>query len=218
MTALGDLLELLHSGARLSAFEGEFRDWSRPSPTARLVIYAEDADVHRLRWRGAGPFPQESEGRRRIWVAGHQLRVELRYGRQLRRLGLRRSDQWWRWDRITGTTTGSLVEHGLPPLLDLPLLSPARLIGGLRFEPTGSGIRLGREVVLARAHPRDPLPGSECVVDFEFDSERGVVLRRAVAENGHYVQITEAVEAHFDGEIDPKRFVFVEPDGAGPNR
>ncbi len=213
MTPLGDLLELMHNADSLSTFEGDFRDWLRPLSPPRLVVYAEDTGVGRLRFRGPGPFPHRLESRRRIWAEQpHRIRVELTHGSELEQFGIRNRDRWWRWDRAAGVTVGRVdgPSASPPSLLDPLLLSPARLIGWLRFEPTGSAVRLGREVVLARARPRNVLPDVELALDFEIDSEHGVVLRRAAAENGRYVQVTEALDVHFNRPIDPRRFVFAE--------
>ncbi len=212
MTPLGDLLELLHNADGLSTFQGEYRDWLRPSPDMRLVVDAEDAVSGRLRWRGPGPFPQASESLRRIWMAQpNRVRVELERKNELERVGVRDRDRWWRWDRGTGVTAGRLADRSAPPLLDQLLFSSSRLIGWLRFEPAGSAVRLGREVMLARARPRNPSRGVDFVLDFEFDSKHAVVLRRAVAKNGCCIRVTEALEVHFNRPIGPQRFVFEEP-------
>jgi hypothetical protein len=215
MSGVGDLLELLHDADLLiGRFEGEFRDWTQPSPSAVLVVQADGIGHRGLRWAGAGPFPRASEGNRRVWFERpNRLRVELVQGRDLLRFGVRDESRWWLWDRVGGTHSGRLLTEGgtwrCPPLLDPPLLSPARLVGWLRFESAGTGVRLGREVVLARARPRRT---GELSFEFEFDAQHGIVLHRAAYEKGRCMQVTDALTAKFSAEIDPEVFVFAPPE------
>jgi adenylyl-sulfate kinase len=138
-------------------------------------------------------------------------------GGQLVRLGVRTEREWWRWDPEQGASTGELEPDDglrrLPPLLDPPLLTPARLVGSWRFDPAGDGFRAGRTVVLAHARPREkPSSRGELSYEFEFDAEHGTVLRRSAFENGHCVQVHEAVEISYDCPIESERFVFDPPD------
>jgi hypothetical protein len=119
---------------------------------------------------------------------------------------------------MRGADTGSVAGRDgmptIPPLLDPSLLSPASLLAMLRFEPVGSGERLGCEVLVARAWPRGAAAGTaEVSFEFEFDAEHGTVLRRARFEDGRCVQMPEALSACFDGPIDPDRFEFDAPFG-----
>ena len=213
MSTIGDLLALLHDADRLvRTFEGEFSDWVHPPPSNVLIVNPENVAGEGLRWGGAGPFPRALQTRRHIWFEQpDRLRVEVVSGTELVRLGVRDRESWWRWDRVHGGDTGSVsIVDGIPttpPLLNPPLLSPASLIPSLRFEPVGTGERLGRKVSLARARPRTALRGtSDLSCEFEFDLQYGTVLRRAQFEDGRYVQVTEAIEARFGGPIDPGRF------------
>jgi hypothetical protein len=218
VSELGALLELLHDAVPPRTFEAEFRDWTRSSASDQLVVSAESRRVGpQFRWIGTGPFPRASSSSRRIWFARpDRIRVELARGTQLERLGVRDGDTWWRWDSSGGARTGRVTQTrglvGLPPLLDPPLLSPARLIAGLRLQPTGRGVRAGREVVLAHADPRDQPVGRRPVsFELEFDAEHGSVLRREGFEDGCCVQITEALAVSYDAPIMSERFVFVAP-------
>lgn len=171
-----------------------------------------------MRWSGAGPFPRAVELRRRIWFQEPgQIRVELFRGQQPLQVGVRDAESWWRWDHARGEDTGATVgaDGGwtLPPGLDPPLLAPARLIARFWFEPAGVGQRLGREVLIARAFLRRPPPRDvELSFEFEFEATCGVVLRRAAFENGHCVQVTEALNVRLDEPIDRGRFAFVRSD------
>jgi adenylyl-sulfate kinase len=100
-----------------------------------------------------------------------------------------------------------------PPLLDPPLLSPARLIAALRLDPKGRGMRAGREVLLVRARPREESTVRRGVLfELEFDAEHGLLLRRELFQEGRCVQLTEALTVRYDEPIDPGRFVFAPPD------
>lgn len=224
MHELAQLLELLYSAhERVSSLQAEFREWSHPCPNYELLVDKDDLR-QRLRWRGAGPWPQETEKTRRMWfVSPGYLRVEILHNHALERLGVRDRSNWWRWDEIDGATVGE-AESGqgrllLPPLLDPPLLDPVRLIPALRLEPAGVGIRAGREVRLARGWPREPQPSRGALsFEFEFDSEHGTILRRAASEDGRSFQATEALQVCYGGKIESKRFVFTPPDGRPARR
>lgn len=220
MGQLGDLLEVLHDADRLRTFHGEFRVLTRPRASGELIVHAEDSgEGPRLRWTGAGPFPRASTTSRRIWFEHpDNIRVELARGRHLERFGVRNGENWWRWDRSDGPTTGSLSSPGharaFPPMLNPPLLTPAMFVASFRLEPSGRGTRVGREVLLARARPRNqPKAEGGLAFEFEFDAEHGVVLRHTVLDEGRSVVVTEALAVCFDAPIDPERFVFISPDG-----
>jgi adenylylsulfate kinase-like enzyme len=104
-------------------------------------------------------------------------------------------------------------QRTLPPLLDPPRISPARLLASLRFERAGVGERVGRQVLLARAWPRQqPRPRGELSYELEFDSEHGTLLRRATSEDRRRVAVTEALEVCYGRQIDPERLMSVLPD------
>jgi hypothetical protein len=214
---IGKLLVLLHDADRLLvSFTGVFRDLWRPSPSSSLIVEVDDRrGKHRV--RGGGPFPRAFEIRQRIWFkAPARMRVEITSGSQMVRLLVRDDANWWRWDRVRGTDRGSAADRDgaqtLPPLLDPPMLSPARMLDSLRWKPGGAGMRLGRTILLARAEPRRPaaIP-PQLSVEFEVDAEYGTVLRRAVFEKGTCIHLTEAIEVHFDPVIEPERFIFDVP-------
>ncbi len=220
MRDLAKLLEVLYSAhERVAGLQAEFRDWSHPRPSYELVVDREKVGEGRPRWRGAGPWPRETSRTRRMWFASpDRLRVEILRDHRLERLGVRDRSNWWRWDEFDGATASEAVLVGgaslLPPLLDPPLLDPVRLILTLRLEPAGLGVRADREVLLARAWPREPsLTGAVLSYEFEFDAEHGTMLRHAAVEDGWAVQVTEALQVRYGGEIDAERFVFVPPDG-----
>jgi adenylyl-sulfate kinase len=219
MPGLGVLLELLdRAHERVSTLCVELRDWSLSPASDELVVTRDDLLGGRLQWLAGAPWPRTSEARRQLWLARpDQLRVEITRGGQLVRLAVRKEQEWWWWDRNEGATTGEIgpASEGrrMPPLLDPPLLTPARLTGSLRLEPSGHGLRAGRPVVFAHARPREkPRSPRELSYEFEFDAEHGTLLRAAAFEDADCVQVTEAIHIAYNVSIDSEQFVFEEPE------
>jgi outer membrane lipoprotein-sorting protein len=81
-------------------------------------------------------------------------------------------------------------------------------------KPAGTGERVGREVLRARAQPRQPAAGKpDLSIELELDAQYGIILRRAAFEDGNCVRLTEALDARFDEAIEPDRFAFdIPPD------
>jgi hypothetical protein len=220
MAQLGDLLELLHDAhIRLTTFEIEYRDWRRQRPSNEVALVDDGGGKPRLGWRGAGPWPAEIVTTRRVWLERPEhLRVEILEDEMLIRYGIRAGPQWWRWDAVLGTTSGSLAPEGggiasLPPLLLPPVLATHELMANVRFEPSGRGERAGRQVLCARAQARRPphLRGM-LAYELEFDAEHGTLLRRAEFEDGELVWEREAREVQYGCQFDPQCFVFVAPE------
>lgn len=225
MTDLRELLEVLYRAhERVTTLVAEYRDWSCPRPSYELIVARSNLGAPRPRWRGSGPYPKESVFARRIWYENPgRLRIDVLRNTRLVRLGVRDHSDWWRWDEVDGATAGDAQSvQGrplLPPLLDPPLLDPVRLIPALRLEPAGQGVRAGREVMLARAWPREaPLTRGVLSYELEFDAEHGTTLRRAAFEDGWCFQVTEALKVLYGSPIDAERFVFVSPDGRPARR
>lgn len=213
---LGTVLERIHNAlACVVTLQAEYRDWSRVAPSLSLVAEPKRKDdcVGGLRWQGSGPFPQTVTSTRRIWLsAPDRLRVEIERNGQVEKLGVRDGSRWWRWTRAAGADSGDLlVSHrrGLPPLLDPPLLTPARLVGWLRFDDVGTGWRAGRDVVTAHAVPRDRSPAApgNLRCDLEFDVEHGVLLRMSICDGADCVRLTEATDVAYGRELDPALFI-----------
>ncbi len=216
----GALLELVDGAhERLATLVATFRDWSKP-PASNEIVVERHSDAARVRWLGAGPFPQPVVTTRSFLLQRpRRLRGQAMLHGEVLGLGVRDGDQWWRWDRLDGASTGDASDVGLPPLLDPALLDPIRLLATLRFEANGTGVRSGREVQLARAWPRDQSGfRGGLSYELEFDSEHATMLRRAMFQDGRCVKETEALEVRYGCEIDPARFVFVSPDGQPPRR
>jgi hypothetical protein len=220
MSDLGSLLELIHDAhSGLTTLTADYRDWSRPRPD----LYVERSALGgvRTKWGGAGPFLRAAARTRRIWLrAPDGLRVEILRERQLVGLGVLNAGRWWRWDSTSGAVSGELPRarpgswRALPPLLRPPLVNPASLLAALRFEAIGSGVRIGRTVITARALPRPLTPAVRVFeYEFEFDAQHGTILRRAVLDQERVVSVTEATTVTYDGDVHAERFTFVSPDG-----
>jgi bifunctional enzyme CysN/CysC len=225
MGDLAQLLELLYRAhERVSCLHAELYDWSHPAPSYELIVDGDGLAGGPARWQPPGPWPKESVSSRRLWfVPPERLRVEIMRNHALVRLGVRNGSAWWRWDDAAGAIAGEAAVEaapGLPPLLDPPLLSPARLIPALLLEPTGMGVRAGREVLLARACPRvQPRAGGGVLsYELEFDAEHGTILRRAAFKDGRCFAVTEALQIRYGGDIADERFVFAAPDGQPAQR
>lgn len=215
---LGTLLELLDGALdQVTTFEGEFRDWARPEPSLTMLVgrgpgAGERGDTANLRWRGGGPFPFAQQLMRHIWFRSPaSLRVEMRRNHRLVRFGIRDGTRWWRWDEREGDSEGEVTGPApvspLPPLLDPPVLTPARVLARTRLETHGVGVRAGRNVVLAHGRMRGltaPSPGIRH--ELEFDAEHGIMLRAATFVNERCVESMEALSIEFDGALEPALF------------
>jgi hypothetical protein len=221
------LLELLHAALEdVTTLEVEYRDWARPAPSLSLLVEpgaGRDGPFGgaRLCWQGAGPFPRSVQTRRRIWLAApKRVRVEVRHGERIVRLGVHDGTSWWRWDQVEGveSSNGAATAGGgaVPPILDPPVLTPVRVLSGLRLADIGAGERAGREVVTARGQPRErSLGGSQQRrFELEFDAEHGTMLRMAAYEERQCVHLTEATEVAYGRKLDPGLFTWP-PAGAG---
>jgi hypothetical protein len=219
MSDLGDLLELIHNAhAHVGTLEAEYREWTKPRPSLDLSVARGELGELKVSWREAGPFPRTLATTRRVWVRapGH-VRVEVVYGRQLVRIGVRDGSGWLRWDRTHGAMRGDLSEYEdgqsmvAPPLLFPPLIEPARLLAALSFEPAGKSKRLGRDVLVAHARPRYTSSPAERL-ELEFDAEHGTIVRRTTLEGDEPVSETEAVAVRYGSPIEPNRFELSLPD------
>lgn len=198
----------------------EYRDWARPPASRRIVMTGMHEDkgagtALRLRWGGAGPNPRSRDSTRKVWFLGpDRLKVVALRGDEILREGVRDGARWWCWDRMEGAVNGPTVtEDGawaLPPLLGPPLLTPARLLGWLRFSDVRAGSRAGRAVLAASARPRRALPRTfgEVRYELEFDAEFGVMLRMAEYHGASCRELTEAVGVVYQRELDSSVFAW----------
>ncbi len=98
--------------------------------------------------------------------------------------------------------------RALPPLLDPPLLTPARLLGWLRLDEVGTGRRAARQVLTAVGYPRDRSAAESTQIHYEleFDAEHGTMLRVAAYDERRCLQLTEAKNIAYGHELDPQLF------------
>jgi adenylylsulfate kinase len=189
-----------------------------------MVLIAEagaDGAPTRARWLGGGPHGRPVEARRRIWFQPpDRVRVEVLHGRSRVRTAVRDGSAWWRWDQQEGESAGDLV-HGiaLPPLLDIPLLRPTRLLHTMWLEVNGQGTRAGREVLMATATPREGPTTPARRSELDFDVEHGTPLHAATFEDGVCISVNEVLSVDYSPTIDPGIFKFeqvAKPDGPVP--
>ena len=213
MVSTSELLEILHdSDLAFRTFIGEFTESSQPAPSMRIAIDRHSGFTH-TRWADGAMNPEAVQFRRRIWFeAPDHMRVELLRDQSVARLGVRRANHWWFWDRASGQTTGCVegkAAKPLPPLLRPALLAPVGLISNFRLEVGGTGQRIGREVICARAVDRTKFVGRRAVVwQLEFDREFGVPLHRTRYEDGHPSYVATATNVSFDAAINAASFRF----------
>lgn len=201
-----ELLEVLYlAHTDVSTFHGEFRDWARVPADHSLEVLAIPGGGGRVGWIGPGPYVSSSEARRAIWADGSsRVRVEVTRAAEVIRAGVRNGNRWWYWDPVAA---GGPDQGDMPAWLDPPLLCPARLLGLLRLEVTGSGARAGRRVRLARGVPRRAQPPDRNVWhDFEFDERHGTLLRHATVIDGECELIMEALDVRYDCGLNPGLF------------
>ncbi|MGH2870627.1 MAG: adenylyl-sulfate kinase [Solirubrobacteraceae bacterium] len=154
------------------------------------------------------------QSQRRIWLAADdRLKVEITHARQMTGLGLLNGTRWWRWTAAIGGDHGDLAateSRALPPVLDPPVLTPARLLGWLRLADVGAGQRAGRDVLTAVGWPRPRSPAATKRVryELEFDAEHGTVVRMAAYDGAQPVQVTEATHLAYGCELDPSLFTW----------
>lgn len=221
MSELGEVLCLLHDAhQRTPALYLRITDWSQPSATPEILVDQGHGLTGGLQWAGAGPWPEPTTRSRQMWAATpDRLRVEIRRGDAIVRLGVRDGARWWRWDETLGVSSGIADSGGrarqptLPALLDPLLLHPARFIGALRLQPVGRTSRAGRAAILVRGVPREPAASrSQLAYELEFDAEHGTVLRRTVFDSGRRFQDSQVLHVAYDSDIDSTKFTFTAPD------
>ncbi len=211
MLEFSQLLELLYNAHRdVHAMFVETRDWGRQEATDTVTLQPDADGRMRLRWMGAGPFDQQVRSGRRVWfVPPDRVRVEVLQGNVIKRTVVRDGEAWWRWDCDDGESAGDLTQGGaIPPLLDVPLLNPARLLSSMWFEVRSDCTRAGRAAIATTAVPRYESNGNERRFECEFDVEHGTLLHMVTHEAGERISATEVLRADYDPEITDKTFTF----------
>jgi hypothetical protein len=227
VSELAELLELLHGAdAQFETLYGRFRTWHHHERSHA----AFEAEAERQRGRGAffGSFgaaemPAESEEVVSVWRQEPDRARTERPDSYAVAVG----ERWWMWQADVGAMSNEdddSVSSGVGDEFDV-LLSPAQLLGLLRFEPAGSAERAGRAVIVANARPRAESRhgrdgfalhelgfGADCY-RLEIDAERGLILAsQAFVDDAPFSEVT-ALELRLDEPIDPALFEFAPPKG-----
>lgn len=211
MADVGRILDLLYNAhRRVDEMYLEVRDWRRQDASTVLLQEIDGGGRVRLRWAGGGPYATPAITLRRIWFQPpDRVRVEVLSGATVIRASVRDHDAWWRWDPQGGENVGDRSRGAdPPPLLDPPLLHPARLLAGLWFEATGTGSRVGRQVLTATATPRITIDHAVTYYELEIDLANGTPLRIAVFDAEGCVSASDALTIDYEPALDPSIFRF----------
>lgn len=241
---LGDLLELLHgAGESFRTLRSEIRVWEEPELARSAMTAAMSRRVSRVRVgssrsgsgfltppTGTSAPSDPSESSVQLWVERPgRFREEQRDGDGAS-VVVRDGVRWWSYDDRFGARSNegdeapgrSRVGGELEFLAD-----PAGLLSLLRFEVCGRGERARRDVLRARAWPRDELtlPSSQALIplgagaseyELEVDAARGVLLRSAAIYDSAQFRVVEVDEIAFDQDLPAGTFTFASPDGQLP--
>jgi hypothetical protein len=228
---LADLLELLHDAEEpFSSLRARYRLWShRDRAHAAFLAAAKQTGAAVFGVGAGGPPPSpESVEIVDIWrLEPDRARLEHSGGDRDGAVEVRVEQRWWHWDPRSGAMSNaedpsavSGTGHELATFLD-----PPSLLGALRFEPLGRGMRCARAVIVADAWPRparhEGPPRFELHelgtggdrYRLEVDAERGLVLAAQAFAGGEPFRVVEALELEVDEAIDEDVFVFRAPEG-----
>ncbi len=135
---------------------------------------------------------------------------------------------WWMWNEHSGAHSNqddpSVGFGGIGEELQI-MLSPAPLLGALRFEPAGSSEVAGRPTLTARGFPRpqntrhgpafalsDLGTGAE-LYELEIDQELGVLLAVTAVRDGQPFHRITTLSLSFEDPIPDETFHFEPPPG-----
>jgi hypothetical protein len=224
MSALGDLLELLHDAAvKARPATLTVVEWSHAARSseafARFMAQRHSGTAYAS---SREPSPEESS-----WSTTLSFEHESRFreeadGRQAgQRFLVRDGSVWLTWDAAWGTVS-SEVEEGAPSANYGFLLDPVALVGELRLEPTGTAEHAARPAILVHGIPRDgPSVGSMLLrlgagadaFALVVDAERGALLRVEAMLHGEPFRRFDVTRIAY-GPIDPSTFTVAAPPGA----
>jgi hypothetical protein len=223
VTELGDLLELLHGAdAPFTTLHGRFRIWRHNERHREAFLANARRRGGISSGFGSGEAPEETEEFLSLW---REIPDRARMERE-GSYGVRIGERWWLWQERMGAISNAddhSVGSGVGEELT-SLLSPALLLGLLRFEPDGRGERAGRRVIVVNALPRGTaLHGSDFPLHdlglgadryhLEIDAERGLVLCVQAVTAGQPFSVVETLEIAIDEQLDPSLFEFKPPEG-----
>jgi hypothetical protein len=228
VSELSELLELLHSAdAPFETLYGRFRSWRHHErANAAFRVYHESrggTSVIGGTVSSSGPQDEEYEEIISIWrQPPDRARTERPDA-----YGVWVGDHWWMWQKRLGAFSNEKdpsTHSGIGEEFS-SLLSPAPLLGALRFESVARADRVGRPVVVVDAWPRPPgrrgwegyaLDDLGLGADryrLEIDAERGLILAsQAFTEDVPFAEVS-ALELVLDEPLDPALFEFSPPEG-----
>jgi hypothetical protein len=234
MSALGDVLELMHtSEQRWRSLRAEGREWRHEA----LLLEAFMRMVWRRRSGSVSVFggsseeaeePEETESTWRLWMEGrHKVRAEFAVGHGEMVTAVVDGPTWWSWSPSNGALTNEGSENaetGLGP--GTSLVHPALILPAIDLEIWGRTTRLGRsvyEVLVAPTTGDDEDEESSALLhgigsgaeEYELlvDGERGVLLRTEARLHGRPFLILEMNEVGFDEELPAASFTLAPPKG-----
>ena len=242
MSALGDLLELLHTAHdRFSALEATVRTWrhttladealsrwqARQEPGSVSVLRS----VHRRKGPSETPPPEVTEQVSRLWFERpSRLRreVESTHGEHTGVVVID-GDRWWTYHPAIGVRTNvrpdgtrsSVHKRAEADMNSFRLFGPHKLLGEVTLELLERRMHVERNVIHVRALPRESGERMhrhlwEGADDYEVlvDADCGVLLRIVARIGGREFAGEEATSVTFDGPLTEDVFAFTPPPGA----
>jgi hypothetical protein len=229
MTALGDLLELIHTAAeRSSSVRLAATEWHHHARAAEAFArFQRELPGTAIAGSAADVQPEgASTTSIRLWWEGPERhREEIGPGGS-RHVLVRDGGRWWAGSRDWGVVSHE-TEAGRPQEPSLAhLVDPARLLGALRLEPADADRVAGRVTIGATAAPRTASESDGTVIyrlgagaeafDLAVDAERGVLLRVVARLDSGPFHSFEVTEIGFDESFPPETFVHEPEAGDEP--
>jgi hypothetical protein len=224
MTALGELLELIHDAAdhagptRLTALE-----WN---DLPRMHEAFGRSGIGGTAYAGPPRGPETSSSTTRLlWQSADVQREESAGVQEGRRVLVRNGPHWTVWDADWGASAGSDDEGESGPHPQLAfLVDPAVLLGALRLEPRERTAVAGREAIAVHALPRrGDSPGAPILLhrlgmgaewfDLAVDAERGTLLYVEASIAAGPFHRFEVIEIAFRKDFPKGTFDFEPPSG-----
>jgi hypothetical protein len=216
VTALGDFLEAVHGAHRsLRSVQGTLREY-RDEHLIRSLgwDYWPDEDGDNRRWTGDDEFEQFTDFKLAL---PDRVRVETRLpGDKPNSIvvcdGSRRTTWFREWGADVEDEDRSNVSWVLGPVGRL--LDPFWALGFLEFDAPRQSQHAGRQVSVARGHPRYPLPWPFGPADehkLVVDQERGTLIRLVGLCRRGEAFVHELVELEHDVTFDDESFALVPP-------
>lgn len=222
VTALGDLLELLHGTAPgYRTVQGSIRLWrdrELAGHAARRVHYGG----------GQGPGPGTRESLLRVWRQGSfRMRIEKSYvvdGEARLSFTVVDGDSWWNYTpeegAVSSDTDGRSApdRHDIDRFFDHPTFR--HYLEQLELTVLGTAVQAGRRCIRVGGVRRPDghlwphwLPYGADGYELAIDAERGVLLSIIGSLAAVPFEVLEVTDVSFDEAIDEEVFRFEPPEG-----